>query len=241
MSKPVKLEIVKGKDRTLDGKSSLDIRQKRIATYHAGVLKATAEQFVYITLCGVELIAAKAEIEHGQFMKWVEDSFTDLTGFSHRTATKYMAFVERIHDKLASLGEIASGRLQLTNGELPAKEKKELLEAVREYADGKTITDLYREMDVIPKPKPKEYHPPTLTDEEKLAAEEKASAEFVQNTANDVAVITEEDATWVKASDASLKQLFDACLGFTKKFRELKKSKKKVARGSRRAGKGGAK
>jgi hypothetical protein len=116
----------------------------RIQGYHQKCLDTFGDQMAYAFLAGCELNAAKEELPHGQFMKWREQNLPELP---HRTATQYMTFSEKLADG-AKLATIANLKL-LGNGDLPQTEKEKVLKAVHQVADGKTLTQLYRDLGVI--------------------------------------------------------------------------------------------
>jgi hypothetical protein len=146
-------------------------RVQRIRTYHDGCVRAFGQQMGFAFLAGLELNRVKDEIAHGQFMAWVEKHLPEIP---HRTATRYMGFADALTPKLATVANLDTARLQLTNGDLPTEAKAEVLQAVHDVADGKTLTQLYRDLGVIrDKKDPNEGEkekPKNLSPEEQLAA-----------------------------------------------------------------------
>ena len=164
----------------------LQERAARISVYHQSFEKAAQDQLGYAFLCGVELTQAKDECAHGQFMKWRE---TALPQIPQGTAGRYMQFAHAIQSQSKQIANLTAKPLQLTNGELPEEDRKIILKAVHDFADGATLTELYRDLNILRKPKAKQYHPPKLTADQQAAAEEAAAAELLKTLIGDLNLV----------------------------------------------------
>ena len=153
-------------------------RVDRIKEYHAGTLRAFGDQMGFAYLAGRELLAAKEELPHGQFMKWREAHLPEL---SNGTTANYMKFADGLNSKFTTVGNFKSSPLQLTNGTLTEEQNQQVREAVKKVADGKTLTELYRDLGVIKeKEKPKHTPPAKLTAEEALEAEKNQARQIAE-------------------------------------------------------------
>ena len=121
----------------------------RIKAYHAGFQSAFGSQMGYAFLAGLELNAIKEALPHGGFLKWGRAHLSEIP---HRSATRYMEF----QTKLATGGQCdaVANIKRLENGELPEAEKEKVLKAVYQAADGKTLTQLYRDLGIVRPPIP---------------------------------------------------------------------------------------
>lgn len=133
-------------------------RVERVKSYHASCLQAFSDQMGYAFLIGVELLAIKEELPHGDFMAWRQKHLPEI---AHRTATQYMKFVEKLTQRFPTVGKLAtvSNFKMLPSGELSTAGKETVLKAVHEAADGKTFTEMYRDLGVIRQPKAPAWHP----------------------------------------------------------------------------------
>lgn len=120
-------------------------RIARIKQYDAGCRGAFGQQMGYAFLSGAELNALKEELPHGAWIPAREEFFPEIPA---RTATRYMSFAEQIGHGVADLPSWQNIKL-LGNGAIPDNEKENILKAVHDLADGKTLTQLYRDLGVI--------------------------------------------------------------------------------------------
>ena len=106
---------------------TLDERAARIRKLSADVQRGIIE-------IGNELIAAKAEIGHGNWSEWLKNEL----GWAQRTATRFMAVARRF-GKLANVGQFKSATLQamLT---LPEGEEQEFIDEQAEK--GKPVSEM---------------------------------------------------------------------------------------------------
>lgn len=140
---------------------------ERIKTYDAGCRGAFNQQMGYAFLAGMELNAVKDRLPHGQFLKWREAYLVQLP---ERSAQRYMKFAVTIAAS-KGLPRFEDVKL-LPDGTIPEKEREQIIKAVHKIADGKTLTELYRDLGVIRDPEAKQHHPrKQLTPEEIVKAE----------------------------------------------------------------------
>lgn len=190
-------------------------RIDRINEYNAGFHDAFGQQMGNAFLAGMELNALKAEIPHGKFMDFCARYLADV---SKSSVQRYMAFADGLQPKLPTMGNLKL----LTNGRIPEKEKEEVLKAVHDYADGKSLTQLYRDLGVIRQPEKQKHSPVTLTAEEKLQADLKAAADLFHDARGAIDILFEDEAIFAKVPPALRNELMAAALRLTKKLRTFK-------------------
>lgn len=126
-------------------------RAGRIAHYHRLSAEAGRVSIMAALAAGLELHAAKAEVEHGMFTAWVK---ANCPGVTQRTAQRYMQLAEGLLG--AALGPEGGGEAGEDGGgwlpELLAAPEPELLAALAESAaaaDARTLTELYAELGIV--------------------------------------------------------------------------------------------
>lgn len=204
----------------------IDLAESRtlIRSYHENGWRAAQQQFGYQFLAGVALHRAKAALAHGLFGQWIEENFsTGPCPLTERTAQRYMRFAEELISKSDTVSDLTRQPLLLTNGDIPEKEKKIILEAVFEFADGRSLTELYRDLGVIRPPKKQEYTAPKeLSAEEKAKAEEDQAHDLIQDAI--VALrLTLDDKTKADSKRPDRKELIDICIEVSKAYKALNK------------------
>lgn len=133
----------------------LDQLKVRIVDYDREFHGAFQRQMGFAFLAGCALLRAKEIIPHGKFLDWRERELPQLTRAS---ASRYSQFAEALR-KDPTVGSLKEVKL-LGEGEplTPAQQKK-ITEAVHELADGKTLTEMYRDLGVIRQPQKPKHHP----------------------------------------------------------------------------------
>lgn len=103
-------------------------------------------------MVGVLLSHAKENFVHGDFQQWIKGK---LPHISYATANRYRKLAEGIRDneKLRRATFDFDRLLQLPF--LPDDEQAKLLSKVEKLTDGKSLTQLYFDFDVVKKPDPK--------------------------------------------------------------------------------------
>lgn len=125
-----------------------------ISAYFDGVGRAFEHQAQYAFMAGLKLHALKATCEHGNkngALGFMELRERLLPKISRSAANRFMDFTTLLQEKLPTVGNFNSGALQLTNGDLPEKQKEQVLKAVHDATEGKTWTQLYRDLGRIRK------------------------------------------------------------------------------------------
>lgn len=213
---------------------SAEQRAERIISYHRGGRRAAGQQVVFAYLAGAELLAQKEECAHGAFIKWVEENLPDITV---RTAQRYMGFAESLQAEVATVANLDLPRLQLTNGDAQAAEIEKVAAAIKEVADGKTLTELYRGFGLIREPKKQEYNPPRHTPEELAAKAEEAAEGFANTLIGDCETFRASTETKSLLKTPKLKELLDALVATTADIRLLLKARGKGAKPAKKKGK----
>lgn len=133
----------------------LDQLKTKILDYDREFHSAFQRQMGFAFLAGVALLRAKEIVPHGKFLEWRESELPQLTRSS---ASRYSQFAEALR-KDPTVGSLKEVKL-LGEGEAltPAQQKK-ITEAVHELADGKTLTEMYRDLGVIRQPEKPKHHP----------------------------------------------------------------------------------
>jgi hypothetical protein len=224
MNKPVKIEM--------PGDIDLAQSKERIASYHENGWRSAQQQFGYQFLAGVELHRAKAALAHGQFGKWIEENFSSgPCPLTDRTAQRYMKFAEELISKSKTVADLSAKPLQITNGEIPEKQKKAILDAVFEFADGKSVTEMMRDLGIIRPAKKQEYTAPKeLTADEQAKAEEEQAHELIQ--AAIVALrCTLDDKTKADSKRPDRKELIDICIEVSKAYKGIERHVRAVRTG----------
>lgn len=130
--------------------AELQQRVDRIKLLHAGTLRAFRDQMAYAFLAGVELLALKDTTAHGDFGKLRKQLLGDIP---ERSQQRYMGFAQALQSKSATVADLAKQPLLLTNGQIEEQQAQKVSKAVHDFADGKTLTELYRDLGVIRQPK----------------------------------------------------------------------------------------
>jgi len=207
-------------------------RAERVAAYHDGVMRAVGQQMGYAFLAGVELNAAKEQILHGQFEKWRKQFLPHLP---ERTAQRYMQFATALQTQSPALSDLVqdSPRL-LTNGnDFSEAHRKSILEAVHEAADGKALTEMYRDLGVIKQPTHQKDRPrgqrlsPEEADEQRRA---NAKTFLVTLTGDLETFATDDGALHADLDTPDLKDFQKAVLSASRILRDLLKARTKGAK-----------
>ena len=221
-----KTAVIKSPAASLEITASTDLKQSRehVLHCHNACLRAAQDHVGYAFLAGFELQRVKAALEHGQFLSWCE---SNLPSIQIRTAQRYMAFAVALQTKNDTVSLISPERLQITDGSLNERDRKAILEAAHEAADGKTLTELYRDLGVIRQPKEKQYHPPKpLSPEEELEARREQSRDLINQITERIELVSDEQLLDLKKPE--LKAAHQIVVEFSKKIRALLKASKET-------------
>jgi hypothetical protein len=218
---------------------SLNDRATRVLTYHTGVIRSFGQQMGYAFLCGLELNAAKTELAYGAFERWREDNLPQLR---RSTAHQYRVFADLLQAKSKRLsGLTQNAQNLLTNGELDDSDRAEILQAVHDVTDGKTLTQLYRDLGVIREKQKQKHTPVKLTPEQAEADRKKLAEDFVDHLSGDLRTFTADNKSThqlhADLSTPKLKDLHDDILTTSRKLRDLLKARKqKLAKTAKKKG-----
>lgn len=200
----------------------------RVKAYHAGTIGGFKQQMGYAFLAGRELNILKEIVPHGEFLATCKEYLPDL---SDRTARRYMQFSEALQLTLGGKTDTMSNLKLLPSGELSEEAEKSILAAVHEAADGKTITELYRDLGVIRDKKPPEHTPPKeLTPEETIAARREQANAILNICAGQMEFIAEADSMHDPDADAETRKRFKNAYKAIGARYKKKKSEKKGAK-----------
>lgn len=200
---------------------------EQINTYHQGCLDSFANQMGYGFLAGITLSRAKDSLPHGHFAQWCS---VYLPLIPERTARRYMSFASRLQDQSIELAELCSDPFLLTNGHFNEAQREGILKTVHDVADGKSLTDLYRDLGVIKQPEKQKYTAPKeLTPEEEARAKEEAAEQLAKTIIGDIAlVLAEGSPTLGLLTNFTRRDLLNACIDLGKSLRAITKSKPKA-------------
>jgi hypothetical protein len=225
MTKPktIPLEIVSASSAS-SAVETLGLRRDRILHYHTSVIRAFSQQMGYAFLCGLELNAAKAEIAHGAFEKWREQN---LPALPKRTACRYSLFATALQENCTAISKLTErAQLLLTNGDFEDADRTELLQAVHDATDGKTLTELYRDLGVIRDPIAQKDRargePVKLTAEDR----QRLNVEFTHRLAGDARTWRNTAAIHGDCQAADLDILLDELVATTTFIRQLKRARR---------------
>lgn len=124
-------------------------RARVVNSYHNSAAAAYAQASFYAVLCGLELMAARTSVEHGEWLPWIERNCE----FDPRTSQKYMALAEKALPVLQKrYPELLNGTAQVAPSLMREDARKRFVSAVAEMTDHRTIQELQLELGII-KPK----------------------------------------------------------------------------------------
>jgi hypothetical protein len=204
-------------------------RVERIKTYHEGTLRAFSDQMGYAFLSGVELLALKETCD-GDFIKVCQ---SELPQLSNGARGRYMAFTKALIEKFPTVGNLAKQPLLITNGRIEAEASKQICKAVHDVADGKTLTEMYRDLGVIRQPK-KQVHtaPRDLTPDEELAARNEQHTALFNDVRISIEMLLDEehpDSPLINPDVSKARAAaIAACHRFTRACAEAKSRKRKT-------------
>lgn len=127
---------------------SLDERAGVINNYHNSAEAAYGQACRFAVLCGMELLAAKEEAPHGEWMPWIEQNCK----FTHMTASRYMLLATRAIPVIQDKYPVFTDWNVVAPSQMNTESRELLLTAVRDMTDHHTIQELQLELGII-KPK----------------------------------------------------------------------------------------
>lgn len=144
------MDTPRGKSQILN--SDVTTRVERVKTYHAGFLRSYADQMSYAFLAGVELLALKETVPHGQFEQVCKEC---LPSIPERSRRRYAAFSEALMEQNRHVALLAREPRLITSGQIADDDKAKITKAVHQAANGKTLTEFYRDLGIIRNTLPK--------------------------------------------------------------------------------------
>jgi hypothetical protein len=147
---PVKGILAVAPDRPIDQRIYM------INRYHNAAMTCLAQGAAYALLCGFELHAARAQIGHGGWIKWVEAHCK----FHRSSAWRYMEAAERKAPEIANVARVQHLRLLDRAAEgMSDEERQQVIDVVTDkYAD-KTARQLWFELGALKTQLPKKNLP----------------------------------------------------------------------------------
>src|SRR6266446_473220 len=211
--------------------SELNQLKERIVELDDFCRQSFGKHMVYAFLCGVALKRAKEIVPHGNFTRWHQAELPQLSG---ATLHRYMIFAGGLLARFPALQELNATPL-LERGDLTGTESQQLLQAIHEAADGKTITDFYRDLGVIRPPQPADQPlpertagrpPKSLSSPRQLAAEQARAEEFIESLLVRMRMLLDpQDQSLVRSGDAKREELLALGLDLNNRVRDLRTAK----------------
>jgi len=137
-----------------------------IKHHHDAFHRTYEQQMEHAVICGVRLLQLKDSVPHGN-KNGDSPGFTairekHLPNLSSSAACRYMDFVRLLQPQISHGGDFRN-TLQLTEGDsrLAETQRKQVLKAVHDLADGKTFTAFYRDLGLVKHREKGGFHPPT--------------------------------------------------------------------------------
>jgi Protein of unknown function (DUF3102) len=123
-----------------------------INQYHNNAAAAYAQASFYAVMCGMELMAARTAMAHGEWLPWVEKNCE----FEKTAAYKYMMIAEKALPLIQKHYPVLGDGSAIVAPSLMKKNAREkFIAAVSEMTDGQTIQELQLELGIIKqKPEP---------------------------------------------------------------------------------------
>lgn len=116
---------------------------EKIKEYHFAATDHLAKGAMYAVLCGLELHAARARCEHGEWVPWVEKNCL----FDRTTAWRYMSAAERVLAKISNVAQVQH-LAELADGVMDDKKRQKLIAAVKDNVGDMTFRQLYLELGI---------------------------------------------------------------------------------------------
>lgn len=195
-----------------------------IVDYDREVRSAFARQMGYAFLAGVALLRAKEIIPHGKFLEWRE---AELPEVSRSSASRYTQFAEALR-KDPTVGSLREVRLLDNGGELTEEQQAKVAKVVHKLADGKTLTEMYRDLGVIRQPEKPKHHPrKETTIAQEYQSKQEQDLELLNGWINPARLwrdlVNANDKHSPEYSKATLKTALDEALQLTELLREMLK------------------
>ena len=207
--------------------AELEHLKTAIVDYDREVRSAFQRQMGYAFLAGCALLRAKEIIPHGKFLEWRE---TELPEVSRSSASRYTQFAEALV-KDPTVGSLKEVRLLNRGDELTTEQQEKVARVVHKLADGKTLTEMYRDLGVIRQPEKPKHHPrkqAAVSAEEELEAKKLSDLDLMRACTGPVTIwcdvmenADDHERPHYKRKD--LEEMLNVCTRATGILRELLK------------------
>lgn len=117
---------------------------------HQHLLETGRDHLVYTVVWGLVLNRAKDMLPHGEFGPWLKREVPEM---SKGSLFRYMALANSIQDKFPTVGNLKLLGGQTASLELDDEEVKDIAKSAHQFADGRTLTALYRDLDLVRAPR----------------------------------------------------------------------------------------
>jgi hypothetical protein len=119
---------------------SLSDRAAKVNEYHNSAAAAYAQASYFAVLCGLELLAARAQVHHGEWLPWIAANCE----FNERTAQRYISIAELAMPRLQ--GGQPAAYIDVAPSQMSATDRKALVKSVADLTEGKSIRELQMEL-----------------------------------------------------------------------------------------------
>lgn len=131
---------------------NIEERGQEIIRHHEAARQHLAQSAVHAALAGLELQAARTEIPHGQFQKWVEDNFV----FNADTASRYMRLADGIKRQISKASHVTllEDIFSAPPSELSKTKRDQLISTLAKATGDQTLRQMYLDFGILKEPKP---------------------------------------------------------------------------------------
>lgn len=172
--------------------------------------QAEADYMLNAYLCGVELLAIKASIDHGDFMDFREQVMPEV---SKSKAGRFMQFAELIQFKFPTVGNLKL----LPDSPTPERDLVKLSKALESASEGRSMSKLLR--DLAEERDRKKRKPKKTTAKEQAEAEKKHAEELAQSWQGMSSALVADVLPLL--GDELLKEILDQGVSLTTTIRKM--------------------
>lgn len=131
--------------RAIDSEDSRK-RATRVISYHEGTLIGANMTVMNALACGVQLMKAKEELPHGEFMKWRKKYVGE--SVSSRTLDNYLALSKGLNKQLGSKFATVANLLDVDPADVPDDYAKKIMPRINKVLEGKSLGQLYQHLGI---------------------------------------------------------------------------------------------
>lgn len=143
-----------------------------LKVYDQGIRAAAEDIGSFVCFAGIELLGLKQVCAHGEFEKTCEQYAPEI---SRSARHRYMIVAQDFITKNPTVGHLVKNPPLIIDGKVEEKHKALIAKKWHDFADGRLITQIFRDTGAIRQPK-QEKHTPA----KEPSAKEKAEAEKAQ-------------------------------------------------------------